>query len=111
MGAGIGRDSVYPVEVRVIKDTPPKLPLQDREDNIVYLLKKAFEVPGQFGHSEIVAISTKKDMIFSMANILARQEYAKPQELGKWDYIIFMYDNESGKFLDKVDISKYRPQG
>lgn len=82
---------------------------QDAKENLIYILQRVFEV---FGYSKIVAVSTDKKIILSMAEVLARQEFYKPRmrgrEQGKWDYIVLVYDNESGKFLDKVEIPRFK---
>lgn len=102
-------------EFEKLRSRPPadeKVTSKDAKENLVYILQKVFEVPGHFGQSEIVAVSTDKKMIFSVAKVLARQEFYKPkvlgQELGKWDFIVLIYDNASGKFLDKVEIPRFK---
>lgn len=108
MGGGIGGGYDTP-SVGVIQFPPQKLPPQDKEDNLVYVLRKEFEVPGQLACSEIVAVSTKKDMIFDTAKDMAKQEFYKPRDLGKWDFVVLVFDNKSGRFLDKVNIPQYQP--
>jgi|SRR3989338_449975 len=97
-------------EIERLRSRPPvnkKTTSRDTKEKVVYLLRRSFEIPGSFGQADIIAVSTNKKMIFSKGNLLAKDEFYKSKKLGKWDYAVLIFDNESGKLLDKVDIPHF----
>lgn len=93
--------------VKSIRTASPKPPVQDMKENLVYILQRLSEVAGAFSYSNIVAASTDKEMIFDTAKDMAKEEFYKSRKRGKWDYTVLVYDNKSGKFLDRVEIPRY----
>lgn len=97
-----------PPLTRTDRMEPVQLSIVDKKENLIYILKRVFEIPGAFGHSDIDIVSTNKEMVFRIGNESAKKEFYKSKKLGEWNYSVLIYDNESGKFLDKVDIPRYK---